>query len=132
MNDSDREAFDGIVRQMEVAWKAGDGDAFAVPFAEDADFVNIRAEHFRGRDTIARGHTEIFSTIYAGSSIACTIEAARLLDKDVALVHVKSELECPTGPLAGRHVARFSMVLTRSGGEWRIASFHNTMTPPAR
>ena len=69
MSNVDQDAFEDITRRMETAWKAGDGAAFAAPFAEDADFVNIRGEHFRGRDTIARGHDEIFRTIYAGSSI---------------------------------------------------------------
>ena len=45
-----------------------DGPAFAAPFAVDADFVNIRGEHFRGRAAIGAGHAAIFQTIYAGST----------------------------------------------------------------
>ena len=33
----------------------------------------------------------------------------------------------PAGPMAGTHHALYSMVFVREGGgEWRIASFHNT------
>jgi uncharacterized protein (TIGR02246 family) len=129
---TDRAAFEGIVRQLETAWKAMDGSAFAIPFADDADFVNIRGEHFRGRAAIAAGHVAIFRSIYAGSTNQLTLETARLLRADIALVHVRSVLQAPHGPLAGRHSARFSLVLTRERGAWEIAAFHNTLEPSQR
>lgn len=123
---ADRASLEKVVGQLETAWNAMDGAAFAVPFADDADFVNIRGEHHRGKAAIAAGHTAIFKSIYAGSSVALTLEGARLLSPDVALVRVHSILNAPQGPLKGRHGARFSMVLTRTGSGWEIAAFHNT------
>ena len=123
----DRAALESIVRQLEAAWNAMDGAAFAAPFAGDADFVNIRGEHFRGRSAIAAGHAAIFRTIYAGSTVHFTVEAARLLRLEVGLVHVRSVLHAPHGPLAGRHGACFSLVLTNEPGGWEIAAFHNTL-----
>ncbi len=131
----ERAALEGIVGQLEAAWNAMDGSAFAAPFAADADFVNIRGEHFRGRPAIAAGHAAIFRTIYAGSTVQLTVEASRLLRPQVALVHVRSLLDAPQGPLAGRHGALFSLVLTMEPGGWEIAAFHNTLEvgegPPA-
>ncbi|HEY7482294.1 MAG TPA: SgcJ/EcaC family oxidoreductase [Gemmatimonadales bacterium] len=127
LGPSDRTAIEDVVSQLEAAWKAGDGAAFAAPFAVDADFVNIRGEHNRGRPAIAAGHAAIFRTVYAGSTTRMTVEAARLLRPEVALVHVHSLLEAPQGPLIGRHAARFSMVLTRQPDGWEIAAFHNTL-----
>ena len=72
----DRAALDLIVRRLEAAWNTGDGEAFASPFAEDADFVTIRGEHFSGRAAIGAGHAAIFRTIYAGSTNHMTVEAA--------------------------------------------------------
>ena len=129
---ADAAALERIVHQLESAWNAADGDAFAVPFAEDADFVNIRAEHHRGRLAIAAGHTAIFRGIYAGSTNQLTLEAARLLRPDIALARVLATLDCPTGPLAGRHRARFTMVLTKGQNGWEIASFHNTLAVSSR
>jgi uncharacterized protein (TIGR02246 family) len=126
----DRATFEQMVGQLESAWNAMDGVAFGAPFAEDADFVNIRADHFRGRQAIAEGHTAIFQTIYAGSVNRYTIETARLLTPDVALLHVGAVLEVPHGPVAGRHTARFSLVLVSLANGWQIASFHNTPTMP--
>ena len=52
-----------LLRQLEDAWNAGDGAAFGAPFAEDADFVDIRGDHHRGRAAIAQGHRAIFDTV---------------------------------------------------------------------
>ena len=128
---ADRAALENIVRQLEAAWNAMDGSAFAAPFAAEADFVNIRGEHFRGQAAIAAGHAAIFQTIYAGSTNHFTVEGARLLRPEVALVRVHSMLDAPQGPLAGRHRARFSLVLTKEGGGWEIAAFHNTLEASA-
>jgi uncharacterized protein (TIGR02246 family) len=131
LSAADRTALEALVASLEAAWNAGDADAFAAPFAGDADFVNIRAEHHRGRTEIAAGHAGIFRTMYAGSINHYTIEAARLLQADLALVHVQAVLDAPTGPLAGRNRALFSMVLLRVTPEWQIVSFHNTLQPPS-
>ena len=123
---SERTAVEAIVGHLEAAWNAMDPEAFASPFAEDADFVNIVGEHHRGRAAIVAGHRAIFRDFYADSTTRLTLLAARLLRPDVALAHVFSELDAPKGPLAGRNTAVFSMVLTRENGRWQIAAFHNT------
>ena len=126
MTTLERDEAERVVGQLQTAWNAMDGAAFAAPFAEDADFVNLLGEHFRGRERVAAGHIGIFRSIYAGSTVDMKLERVRLLRPDVALAHVHSILDVPQGPLAGRHVARFSMVLTRGTRGWEIAAFHNT------
>ena len=129
----DRAALESIVRRLQTAWNAMDAAAFAASFASDADFVNIRGEHHQGRPAIAAGHAAIFRTIYAGSSVHFTVESARLLRPDVALLHVRSVLDAPEGPLAGQHRACFSLAFTNEPGGWEIAAFHNTLeTDPTR
>ena len=130
MVESERAAVEAIVSRLESAWNAMDAEAFAAPFAEDADFVNIVGEHHRGRPAIVAGHRAIFRDFYADSTARMEVIAARSLRPDVALVHVHSVLDAPKGPLAGRNSAVFSMVLTKSGdgagSDWEIAAFHNT------
>jgi uncharacterized protein (TIGR02246 family) len=126
MTTAEHDEAERLVGRLQTAWNAMDGAAFAAPFAEDADFVNILGEHFRGRERVAAGHVGIFRSIYAGSTVDMKLERVRLLRPDVALAHVHSILDVPQGLLAGRHVARFSMVLTRGAHGWEIAAFHNT------
>ena len=69
MNSNDERIVSDLVAELEKAWNAADGARFGRPFAEDADFVNIRGEHLRTREVIAKGHQAIFDTIYAGSVV---------------------------------------------------------------
>ena len=126
------EIVSNIVRELEAAWNAADGAGFARPFADDADFVNIRAEHFRTRELIASGHQGIFNSIYKGSNVRYEVVAMRPLAPGVLLAHVKSTLNAPTGPLAGQHNSLFSMVLIEADDRWQIASFQNTLVAPGR
>jgi uncharacterized protein (TIGR02246 family) len=116
-----------LVGGLERAWNEGDGAAFAAPFAEDADFVNIRGEHARTREAIAQGHQGIFNTIYKGSTVRYEVAAVRRIARDVLVAHVRSRLNAPAGPLAGEHRSLFTMVLVHAQNDWRIAAFHNTL-----
>lgn len=128
---ADRDAVEHIVDRLERAWNAMDGAAFAAPFSGNADFVTVRGEHVRGRADIAAGHAAIFERLYPGSTNRYTVDAVRLLRSEVALAHVRAELDAPRGPLAGRHASRLSLVLMRVRGSWEIAALHNTMEAEA-
>jgi uncharacterized protein (TIGR02246 family) len=56
MNSDGERIVSNLVGELEEAWNAADGAGFARSFAEDADFVNIRGEHVRTREVIAKGH----------------------------------------------------------------------------
>ena len=116
-----------LIAELENAWNAGDGSAFAQPFAQDADFVNIRGEHFRTRDAIAKGHQGIFNSIYKGSVVRYQVTGVRAIATGILLAHVKTTLKVPTGPLAGEHRSLFTVVLAQGEDAWRIAAFHNTL-----
>lgn len=121
-----------LIGRLERAWNEADGRAFGEPFAFDADFVDIRGEHHRGREAIAAGHQAIFHSIYEGSSVGYELTGARELSGDVILAHATGDLMVPSGPLAGEHGAVQSLVLVRGGDGWEIAAFHNTLVAPKR
>jgi uncharacterized protein (TIGR02246 family) len=116
----------GIVRRLEAAWNAADGPAFAAPFAAEADFVDVRGAHHRGREAVAAGHAALFASVYRGSTVRYTLRGARALADGVILAHSDGELRVPAGPLAGEHRATQSVVLVRGAAGWQVASFHNT------
>jgi len=127
MNSDDERIVSDLVGELEEAWNAADGARFARPFAEDADFVNIRGEHLRTREVIAKGHQAIFNTIYAGSVVRYRVTRVRAIASAVLVAHVTATLKAPTGPLAGEHSSLFTLVLVQDGNAWRIAAFHNTL-----
>ncbi|MCU1234569.1 MAG: hypothetical protein JWP63_2536 [Candidatus Solibacter sp.] len=120
-------AIKDLIHGMARAWNAGSGAAFAACCEEHADFVNIYGTHARGRQAIAEGHDHIFRTVYAGSTLHYSIVQMRFLNDDIAVVHLRAHLEIPQGPMAGEKNSVPSMVLRRTGAEWRVASFQNTL-----
>ena len=120
----DEAAIRQIVQQLQDGWNAHDGKAFAAPFAEDADYVIVNGMRIKGREEIEKGHTGIFTTFYKESHNVAAVKSVRFLRPDVAVAHVEWNLEVKPGGEKAR--AMNSLVLTKDGGKWSIASFHNT------
>ena len=123
--ESDRIAL-ALIAELQEAWNAGDGTAFAAPFTDDAVFVNILGMVGRGPAEIAAGHDQIFSTIYAGSRLQVDLLGTRMLADDVIHALVHADLHIPAGPLAGDMSAVGSHVLVHTDAGWKISVFHNT------
>ena len=125
-DDQVEAAVGAVVKQVEAGWNAGDGDAFAAPFAENADYVVVDGRYIRGRAAIAEGHRHIFATVYNGSHNTATLHGVRLLRDNVAIAHVAWHLRFQEGDTPREGHAVNTMVLTREEGVWRIAAFQNT------
>jgi uncharacterized protein (TIGR02246 family) len=125
-SSADEAALRQIVQQIEDAWNAHDGKAFAAPFATDADYVVVNGMKLKGREAIEKGHTGIFTTIYKDSHNVATIQGVRFLRPDVAVVHVEWNLEFRMGGKTEKGHAINTMVMTKEGGKWSIAAFQNT------
>lgn len=122
----DEVAIRAMIKAVEAGWNAGDGDAFAAPFAANADYVIVDGRHIKGRDAIAHGHRQIFATIYKGSHNSATIRTIQLLRDDVAVAHIEWHLKFgqADAPREGRAVN--TMCLTKDENTWQIVAFQNT------
>lgn len=120
----DEAAIRAIVQGVQDAWNAHDGRAFAAGFAADADYVVVNGMYVKGRDAIEQGHTQILTTVYRESRNVATVKGVRFIRPDVAVAHVEWNLEVSPGGEKAR--ALCTMVLTKDGGKWSIAAFHNT------
>ncbi|HEX8501871.1 MAG TPA: SgcJ/EcaC family oxidoreductase [Pyrinomonadaceae bacterium] len=120
----DEAAVRAVVKGLEDGWNAHDGKAFAAGFAADADYVVVNGMYLKGRDAIEQGHAQIFSTFYKESRNAATLKGVRFVRPDVAVAHVEWNLEGGPGGQKGRALS--TLVLTKDGGKWSIAAFHNT------
>jgi len=67
---NDELAIRQLVKRLEAAWNAGDSVGIAAPFVDDAGFVNIMGEYYKGRAPIEAGHWQIFDTIHKGARSA--------------------------------------------------------------
>ena len=119
-----------IVQQLQDGWNAHDGKAFAAPFATDADYVVVNGMKIKGREEIEKGHTQIFTTFYKDSHNVGTVKSVRFLRPDVAVVHVEWNLEWSMGGEKKKNTAMNTIIMTKDGGKWSIAAFHNTPVQP--
>jgi len=135
----DEAAIHDIVRRCEAAWNAADGVAWAAPFAEDADFVDVLGNPHQGRAAIEAGHRHIFATIYKGSRAEYRVERVRFMRPDVAVAFVHARLwsrlavavddprrEAHIGTTMSESQARSILMLARAGDRWQIVAFQNT------
>jgi uncharacterized protein (TIGR02246 family) len=137
---AEENAVRAVARSLEAAWNAMDAAAFAAPFADDADFIDVLGRHHRGRAVIEAGHRQIFDTFYKGSTQTYTIEGVRFPAADVAVVFVHAVLRSfLAGPVDDprrdsaaaaatprEDHARPTLVLHRHPAGWRIIAFQNT------
>ena len=121
-----------IVARLEAAWDAGDGAAFAAPFAPDAHFVTVQGMRVQGRAAIAAGHADIFASIYAGSTNAMELLHTEAVAPGARVVQTRNTLSVPVGPFAGVRQAIGTLVLRAVGTGWEIVSAQNTLVEEAR
>jgi uncharacterized protein (TIGR02246 family) len=119
-------ALHGMVYQLEAAWNAADGAAFASPFTEGADFVHILGGYYAGRSAIEAGHRMIFGTIYKGSTVRYSVEKIRFLRQDVALIFLRQHLQFSEAGQPRELEARPTIVAEKVEDTWRIAALQNT------
>jgi uncharacterized protein (TIGR02246 family) len=102
-----------------VAWNAGDSEAFAAPFAEDATFVQIYGGQLDGRRAIEASHRHIFDTVYQGSQASFTLRSVRVVRADVAIVFSRAHLKYFEGSGIREMDARPTLIMRRNkeGGE---------------
>jgi uncharacterized protein (TIGR02246 family) len=123
---SEERALRGLVYQLEGAWNAADGAAFAALFADDADFIHILGGYYAGRAAIEAGHRMIFGTICKGSTVRYSVEKIKFLRPDVALVFLRQNLQFAENGVARELDARPTMVAENADGKWRIIALQNT------
>ena len=109
-----------------MAWNAGDSEAFAAPFAEDATFIQIYGGQLDGRRAIEASHRHIFDTIYKGSQASFTLRSVRVVRADVAIVFSRAHLKYFEGSEMREMDARPMLIMAKEQGGWQIVTLQNT------
>src|SRR5215207_232457 len=114
--------------QMIDGWNKGNGEAFASPFAEDADLVGFDGMHLKGCQEIASFHQQLFDTFVKGSRLVGKIRNVRFLNPNVAIMHAvggtimagQSDIE------PERNSIHTLVIMKESDDKWRVTAFQNT------
>lgn len=121
------------VEALSTTWEAGDADAYAALFTEDADYMAAGGVRMTGRDAIWDLHAGAFEGIYAGSTLPTEIEHVTFIAPDVALVAVRCMVEPAPGaePQGIQGRALIGTAIVRRGADgWKIG-YMNTMPAAA-
>jgi uncharacterized protein (TIGR02246 family) len=132
-------AIRALLTAQAEAWNAHDARAWAAPFTDDADFVNIMGTLFVGRSQIEQRHAELFGGIFSTSRVTVTTRQVTSLGATAALAETVHELRdyarLPPGirptDADGTLRTRLKYVLVLTPAGWRIRSAQNTAIVPA-
>lgn len=123
----DEKAIAALLEQLMDGWNRGSGEAFAAPFAEDADFVAFDGTYTQGRAEIAASHQMLFDRFMGGTRLIGKVRSVRFLTPEIALMHAVGGTVMPgQSDLEPERNSIQTMVVTKQEGQWRIAAFQNS------
>jgi uncharacterized protein (TIGR02246 family) len=120
-----------LIAELVQAWAAGDGMAFAKPFADSARFVAFDGTVLHGPVAIGRFHEQAFSTHLAGTQLYIEVEEIRRMAPGVTVAYTRGGIRRDgkgQGPLIGSSIQTF--VIHETAERPLIESFQNTRNRP--
>lgn len=127
----DAEEIRALYHATMEGWNAGSGEAFAAPFAEEADFIAFDGTRFHGREEIARFHDPLLKTHLKGTRLVGDVTDVRFVAPDAAVLHARGGaiMRGRREPARERDSLQ-TMVAVRNDGRWQLAAFQNTRVRP--
>jgi uncharacterized protein (TIGR02246 family) len=124
--------FVAIVHGLEAAWNRHDVVAFAAPYFEDADFVNVFGDWLRGRQAIIDDLRVRHAGPFRHTKMTMRATEVRRLRHDLVLLHSRWRVTgnvTPDGGAAPDRAGLLVHVVEERDGRWAIAATHNTPLP---
>jgi uncharacterized protein (TIGR02246 family) len=109
-------------------YSSANAEGLAELFLDDASIVDPDGNTTRGKAAVA----EMYSTAFQatpGLKVESKVDEVNFLTPDVARVEGQSQLSSATGDAA--EFTKFSALLVRRDGKWRIAEIREYAAPPA-
>jgi uncharacterized protein (TIGR02246 family) len=128
---ADEKAIHALFQKLVDCWAAGDAQAYAALFTDEADYVAFDGVNQKGRAAILTSHQPLFERWLKGSRLTGQITNIRFLAPDVALVHATGNtiLAGKSAPEPARESIQ-TLIALKEEGEWRFTAFHNTRVRP--
>jgi uncharacterized protein (TIGR02246 family) len=121
-----------LIAEEESAWNRGDAKAYASHFDEEGGFTNVLGTVYYGRRAFEERHAEIFATVFRNTVLSMKVQKIQFIRPDVAVVDIDTEMTGFKALPPGVHAAadgalrtRLQQVMSKEGGDWWIAAYHN-------
>jgi uncharacterized protein (TIGR02246 family) len=127
-DEADLAAVTAVVARLEQAQQAEDVDGFLGLFAPDPVWTTGGGRRLKGIEEIAAFTRRMLPGAMRESTQRYDVERIAVLADDVAVVSVRQRTVTLAGePIGDAPEGRPTYVMTREGGEWRIAAGQNTL-----
>ncbi len=115
-----------LYRQLLDGWNQRDAEAYAAPFAEDAEVIGFDGSEMTGRAEITSTLRQIFAD-HVTAAYVCKVRSVRLLGPETAILRAIVGMVPPgQSDLNSAVNAHQTLVAVKRDGTWRIALFQNT------
>ena len=126
-----------IVAEEQIAWNAGDADAYAARFHAEGSFTNIFGDLHIGREAFRTRHAALFNTFAKGTKASLAVHRLHFPAPTVAIVDIECQLTSfgaiPPGivePKDGVLRTRLLQVFVKEHGQWWTVAYHNVDVKP--
>lgn len=127
-DETDLEAIAAVVARLEQAQQGEDVEGFLSLFAPEPVWTTGGGRRLKGMEEIAAFTRRMLPGAMQESTQRYDVERIAVLAGDVAVVSVRQRTVTLAGePVDGAPEGRPTYVMTREGGEWRIAAGQNTL-----
>lgn len=120
---ADREAVAAVMQAFAKTFVTRDAQALSSHWTEEGEYENDAGVMVRGRDVLAKA----FETFFAKTpevSVQLRTDGVRFLSRDTAIC--EGNVSVKKGPVATPVKARFTAVVAREDGQWRLAKLSET------
>lgn len=123
---ADEDAIRTLIDQQVNGWEAGDPEAYANVFTQDADYVTFLGTHHKGRAAIAASYVPLFRRLLKRTRLQIDVSSIRFLTPDVALIHAHAAVAKKLRRRGRRGTRVNTSVAVRLDGRWLLAASQNT------
>lgn len=123
---ADENAIRALIDQQIAGWAAGDPEAYAGVFTQDADYVTFLGSRYKGREAIAASYGPLFRKLLKGTRLQIDVSHVRFLTPDVALIQSTATVAKKPRQRNRRNARVNTSVAVRTDGRWVLAASQNT------
>jgi uncharacterized protein (TIGR02246 family) len=133
LSADDESAVRALVDQFANTWNRHDMKAMHELDTDDVEWINVVGHHWRGKTTVAKGHTAIHKGMSAQTTMRVESAAIRSIAPAVAVAVATMHFGASPDPRYSWVTAaksRGSFTMVKRDGVWKIVHFHNTVIDP--
>jgi uncharacterized protein (TIGR02246 family) len=133
LSAEDESAVRALVDEFANTWNRHDMKGMHELDTEDVEWINVVGHHWRGKETVYKGHEAIHKGMYARQSMSVESATIRSIAPTVAVATATMHFGPSPDPRYAWVVAaktRGSFTMVKRDDIWKIAHFQNTVIDP--